>query len=370
MSLRVGVIAACPYPVPQGSQVYIEQTVRALRLAGHEPTLVCYGNGLGNPPSDIPVVRAPRVPFDGKTSAGPSLAKPLLDLLLARTIRAMRWDALLAHNYEGLLAALLSGVRPVVYAPHNALADELPHYFGGTRWAARVGASLDRALPRRADAVLALHAPLADYLVACGCAQGRMVVSGPAAPLELFDGLPPAEIAPFVLYAGNLDRYQNLELLTEAMCRVRAQLPQAQLLVATHSPGDIEGATTLRALGFNTVADLLRQDCVVAAPRVSWSGYPIKLLNAMAAGRPVVACECARGPVDDGVTGMVVPDNDAEAFANALLNLLQDDALRARLGQGARKAAEERHGLQNLAAALDEALHLSIDFRATDRSKP
>ncbi|MFM1921441.1 MAG: hypothetical protein RLZZ303_3075 [Candidatus Hydrogenedentota bacterium] len=369
MSLHVGVVAACPYPVPQGSQVYIEQTVRALHLAGHEATLLCYGNGLGNPPPDIEVMRAPRVPFDGKTSAGPSLAKPLLDLLLARSIRSTRWDALLAHNYEGLLAALLSGVRPVVYAPHNALVDELPHYFRGARWAERLGVLLDRALPRRANAVLALHAPLADYLVACGCAPGRMVMSGPAAPLEAFDGLPPDEIAPFLLYAGNLDRYQNLELLTEAMRRVRAQLPQAQLLVATHSPGDIEGATTLRALGFNAVADLLRQDCIVAAPRVSWSGYPIKLLNAMAAGRPVVACDSARGPVVDGVTGMVVPDNDAGAFANALVKLLLDDALRARLGQNARKAAGKGHGLANLAAALDEALHLAIDFRATDRSK-
>jgi 1,2-diacylglycerol 3-alpha-glucosyltransferase len=360
--LHVGVVAACPYPVPQGSQVYIEQTVRALQLGGHDATLVCYGNGLGAPPADIPVLRAARAPFDERTEAGPSLVKPLLDLLLAHALKRHPWDALVAHNYEGLLAALWSGVRPIVYAPHNALADELPHYFGGARWAEKLGRALDDALPRRADAVLALHERLADYLTTCGCARDRIVVHPPAAPLELFNGAPPAERDPFVLYTGNLDRYQNLQLLTEAMRLVRAELPEAQLLVATHSDGDLEGATTLRALGFNAVADLLRQDCIVAAPRVSWSGYPIKLLNALAAGRPIVACDSARGPVVDEHNGLLAPDDDAEAFAAALLRLLRDDALRATLGHNARATAEQHHTLPHLAAALDEALQIGLSF--------
>lgn len=363
MTLRVGVVAACPYPVPQGSQVYIEQTVRALQLAGHEATLVCYGNGLGNPPPDIRVMRSPRVPFDDKTSAGPSLVKPLLDGLLARTIRSAQWDALVAHNYEGLLAALLSGVRPVVYAPHNALVDELPHYFGGAGWAARAGSWLDRALPRRADAVLALHQRLADYLIDAGCKAERIVVAPPAAPVEAFSGEPPEEDLPFVLYTGNLDRYQNIALLEAAMVIVKQETPDALLFAVTHGDAVMENAMTVRALGFATVAEQLVNDAILAVPRVSWSGYPIKLLNAFAAGRPAVACASASGPMTHEHDGLMVPDDDASAFAHALMRLLRDQDLRRRLGGNARRTAEERLQLSNFATALGEALCIALESR-------
>lgn len=363
MTLRVGVVAACAYPVPQGSQVYIEQTVRALQLAGHDATLVCYGNGLGNPPPDLRVMRSPRAPFDDRTAAGPSLVKPLLDLLLARTIRSARWDALVAHNYEGLLAALLSGVRPIVYAPHNALSDELPHYFGGAGWAARAGGWLDRTLPRRADAVLALHQRLADYLVAAGCRAERIVVAPPAAPVEAFTGAPPGDDLPFVLYTGNLDRYQNIALLEAAMAMVKQEMPEALLFAVTHGDAVMEDAMTVRALGFATVAEQLANDAILAVPRVSWSGYPIKLLNAFAAGRPAVACASASGPITHEHDGLIVPDDDASAFAGALLRLLRDHDLRQRLGGNARRTAEERLQLSNLAAALDEALRVALESR-------
>jgi glycosyltransferase involved in cell wall biosynthesis len=360
MSLRIGVVAACPYPVPQGSQVYIEQTVRALHLAGHQAHLVCYGHGLGNPPADIPVVRCGRLPGDIRTAAGPSVVKPLLDLMLAHTIsrgaKTHGWQALVAHNYEGLLAALASGVKPVVYVPHNALVDELPHYFGGAHWASKAGGWLDRLLPKRADAVVALHQRLADYLIACGCREDRVVVSPPAAPVDVFDGLPPEEDLPYVLYTGNLDQYQNPQLLCDAIQLLRQRLPEVYVVVATHDARSMEGAVTVKALGFNTVAELLQKDAILAAPRVSWSGYPIKLLNAMAAGRPSVACASAAAPLANGETGIVVPDDDAEAFAEALQSLLQNTSLRRRLGVNARQAAMQSHTLAHMAEGLNAAL--------------
>lgn len=353
-SLRIAVAAACPFPVPQGSQAYIEQSVRALQLAGHRPVLVCYGHGAGDAPADIEVLRCRRIPGDTRTAAGPGWIKPLLDLALARTLSRHKWDAVLAHNYEGLLAAWLSGARPILYLPHNAMADELPHYFRGAAWARQAGALLDRTLPRRAAGVLALHERIADYLRARGCRN--VTVAAPSAPLSFFPELPSFGGAPFALYTGNLDGYQNLPLLQAAVAEMRKSMPHARVVVATHDARPLDWAEVVRVQRFDDVAALLRQDAVVATPRVSWSGYPIKLLNALAAGRPQVVCESARGPVRDGENGLVVPDNDAAAFGASLHRLMTDPELRARLGQAAWHCARERHSLEVQAAALDAAL--------------
>jgi len=358
MSLRVAVCGACPYPVPQGSQVYLRDTALALRDAGHAVCLVTYGHGRGDDRSGLVVHRAPRLPLDGRTEAGPTPVKPLLDLALARTLRRVvrreRIDVVCAHNYEALAAALLARVRPVVYFAHNALADELPHYFGGARWAARAGAAADRFLPRRADLVVAAHGRLADYLRAHGCRE--VAVVPPPVDAAAFPAAVVGNAVPPVLYTGNLDGYQNLGLLTEAMARVRARVPGARLVVATASARPFPCDERVDTPGLDALRDVLARDAVVAAPRVSWSGYPIKLLNAMAAGKAVVACASAAAPLVHGETGWVVADDDAEAYAAGLDRLLTDPALRERLGRAAREAALTTHARPRIGAELSALL--------------
>ena len=137
MSMRIAMVGACPYPVPQGSQVFLRDNAHVLHERGHEVHLVVYGHGAGRDNSALRIHRAPKAPLVRKTGAGPSPAKPLLDLLLVRTLRrvahAHKVQLVVAHNYEALLVALAAGHRPVVYHAHNAMSDELPYYFRGDR---------------------------------------------------------------------------------------------------------------------------------------------------------------------------------------------------------------------------------------------
>jgi glycosyltransferase involved in cell wall biosynthesis len=79
-------------------------------------------------------------------------------------------------------------------------------------------------------------------------------------------------------------------------------------------------------------------------------------LEAMAAGLPVVAARSggALDVVEDGVTGILVPPGDAEAFADALARLFDDPALRQRLGNAGRRRAEERFSLERHVKAVLE----------------
>jgi len=326
---RIAVVGACPYPVPQGSQVYLHETARAYQRDGHDVRLVTYGYGVSDEAPDLPVHRCANLPLARRTQAGPSWAKPLLDALLVRTLKQVvqehAIDEVDAHNYEGLLVALAAGKRPVMYHAHNAMCDELPYYFGGMKWAARLGAWLDRTFPKRADRVVVPHARLEEYLVECGCDPNRIEVVIPSIdPLPFQRPKRPAT-RPTVIYAGNLDRYQNLDFLLEAMAKVRETLPDAELIIATSAQRDLPGTTVVHTPDIETLAHVLAQNAVFACPRVSWSGFPIKLLNALAADLPIVCCQSAAHlPIQDGINARVVPDNDVEAFGAAVMKSLED----------------------------------------------
>jgi glycosyltransferase involved in cell wall biosynthesis len=335
----------------------LKDTALALQSHGYEVHLVVYGYGEGTEDYGLQVHRSTRVPGARRTKAGPSFHKPLLDLLLARTLRKViarhSIDIVLAHNYEGLLVSLAARARAIVYQAHNAMADELPHFLPMGRLAEFLGRRLDLAFPRRAQHVVAPHAGLGAYLMACGCTPAKVSVLAPPAIVEWFPEEAAVASSPPILYTGNLDSYQNVAFLQHVMQRVYEQVPDARLLVATNDRRVVPNAEIVPTPDFDSLRNVLSQDSVVVCPRVSWSGYPIKLLNAMAAGRAIVACRSAAHPLDHGRTGIIVDDNDETAFADAVVELLRSPERRAALGTAAREQVRSDHTPQAFAEALE-----------------
>jgi glycosyltransferase involved in cell wall biosynthesis len=100
--------------------------------------------------------------------------------------------------------------------------------------------------------------------------------------------------------------------------------------------------------GFRSDVDraLAAFDVYVLASRSE--GFPLSLLEAMAAGLPIVATRCG-GPeqiLDDNVTGLLVENGSAEAIANSIALLRADAIERRRLGDAARAAVSERFTLE------------------------
>lgn len=363
-------VGACPYPVPQGSQIYLRNTALAFEEAGHKAHLVVYGYGIGEDESGLRIHRGRRFPGANKTAAGPSFAKPFLDASLVRTLRNVvrreAIDIVDAHNYEGLIVALAARKRPIVYHAHNAMAEELPHYFSNPDQAATLGAWLDKTFPKRADAIVVPHEKLRAYLISVGCEEEKISVISPCIDVKAFEISIPTRRDAAVLYAGNLDEYQNVELLFPVMERVEEVEPGTQLVIATASDRIVEQARMVRTADFPSLLRELQRDVIFACPRISWSGYPIKLLNAMAAGLAIVCCESSAHPLIHQYNGLIVPDNDAEAFAASILRLMKDPDLRRNLGTKARKTVEESHSQAGLAKQLDTIVQTAISSRTVN----
>ena len=251
---------------------------------------------------------------------------------------------------------------PMVYSAHNTMGDELHTYFEGriTRRLARLaGRALDRTVPRLADHAIAISPDTVPVLRGLGCKEVSCVPPGvdphdlrPARPLELPSG-------PWVVYAGNPDRYQDLDVLVAAM----RTLPEFGLLMVSASPLDefaSLGLPRLRCVqtsDFEVVRQALASADLAALPRAVCRGFPIKLLNYLGMGLPTVSAQGGAPPMP----GLVrVADRDPAAFAAAIRSLLETPLRRAALGAEAREFVLSACSWDARAGELEAVYHRTL----------
>jgi glycosyltransferase involved in cell wall biosynthesis len=362
--MRLALLAAFPFPVPQGSQVYVGEQASALGAAGARATLVCYGTGDGRAAPGLDVLRAPALLSPHRLRSGASPAKPFADValgaVLLRAQRSRRFDAVLAHNAEAMLVALATRPLlrvPVVYVAHTLWRDELPSYAPSALGAmlAPLGARLDALCAGRADAVIALSRSGAVALAPHARGPLERIPPGarpsPAPGAALVErtcrrhGLTPEG---YVLYAGNLDRYQDLADFDAAAARI-ARFP---CIVATHDPGDaaFERLRVIHVRSPAEAATLVHGARVCVLPRRTAGGFPIKLLSYMEAARACVAHAAVADGLVHAESGWLLAANAGpEELAAGVDALASDAGLRRRLGRGAREVLEREHAWPELA---------------------
>jgi glycosyltransferase involved in cell wall biosynthesis len=159
----------------------------------------------------------------------------------------------------------------------------------------------------------------------------------PGIDAEELDGVRPARLepGPWVVYAGNPDRYQDLDVLIDAMRRI----PDVGLLMVSASSLEewrdcgLKRLKLVQTSAFDEVKSLVAAADVAAIPRTVCSGYPIKLLNSLGLGVPTVVAEGSAQPLPGVVS---VPNRDPIAMAESIADLVSDHERRNRLGAEAR----------------------------------
>ncbi len=381
--LRLALVGAFPFPLSQGSQAFFEAQARALAKSGDQVTLLTYGRGSEPLPGDLDLVRtSPRV-SPRRFASGMSVKKPLADLALLGTLiresRRRRFDAILAHNAEAALVALAARVVtgiPVVYVAHALWRHELPSYgppgLGGALRG--LGARLDTGIARRADAVMVVSREAERVLRTV--ARGRVAFIPPGhepsppptaratAAVCREHGLTPGR---FVLYAGNLDEYQNLDELAAA-----AEHLDVLVAVATHAPHEApQPLLTVHVADLDEVRALCFAASVCVLPRRQPGGFPVKLLLYMEAGRPIVA---RAGVVDGLADGRSVWLLDANAgpedLAAAIRALLDRPELARALGRAAHRVLESDHAWPELVDRTRSLVEAACAARGAERRVP
>jgi glycosyltransferase involved in cell wall biosynthesis len=294
-------------------------------------------------------------------------------------IRRDRFDVVHTHTSKagvlGRLAARLARVPVVVHTPHGHVFDG---YFGPV--ATRAFASIERALARRTDVLIAISE-------ACRQDHLRLGISTPERFVTIPSGIPkeaprtPRATARRVLGAtegeivvgcvARLAPVKGQHVLLPAFARAARRHPGVRLVLVGDGPArrdleeqaqrlGLDGSVRFLALR-DDVSELLPSFDMYVQPSLN-EGMGRALAKAMVAGLPVLATD-APGPAElVGTAGVVVPAGDANALAGAIEKVAVDATLRRRLGKAARLRAESFWSEEEMVEAI-EGLYLKLLVR-------
>lgn len=268
---------------------------------------------------------------------------------LATLLRELRPVALLAHGFPehliGRQAGLRAGVPVLMQVEHNSRERYTPW----SRW-------LSRRLADRSAALVGVSEGVRQSLLAQGLPAQKTVAIPNGIDLARF-----AEVGgmrePGLVMSARFARQKDHATLIDALALLgsrRGLKPRLQLA----GTGPLLARMTARVsrlglagqVGFlghhGDMPGLLRSQAVYVLA-THYEGMPLALVEAMAAGCACIASDVigVRGVLEDGVTGLLVPEGDVQALADAIERLLRDPQLVARLGAAARGRAQAEHGL-------------------------
>ena len=352
--------------------------------------VVTYHHGSGEADPSVEVRRIRPVRSYSKLGPGPTYRKlllldPMLMVKLAGILRRERVDVIHAHHFEGLVVGAVArlGRRiPMVFDVHTLLSSELPHYPMPLMPGAikrMLAAAGDRRLPHWAEHVAVVTERIrAKLLEMKAIPEHRVTLVPNGVETDLFrqpvgNGVKHDSSRPTLIFTGNLAPYQGIDLMLSAFQRVLEQRRDARLQIVTESSFadyeplarrlGIESAIDLVHAPFAEIPGLLAGADVAVNPRIDCDGIPVKLLNYMAASKPVVSFIGSAPGLTHQENGWLVPDGDIDGFARGALSLLDDREMARRLGRNARQFVEAEHSWSRSAGLCEEIYYRLLAAR-------
>ena len=360
--LRIGIVSPYSLTVPGGVQQQVLGLARSLRAKGHEVRVL--GPCDGPPPDAFVTPLGNSLP----TAVNGSIAPLAPDASAAlRTIRALNDEAFdVVHVHEPLvpgpsLTALLVKMAPVVATFHSA--GESAAYRTFSRQLKWVASRIDIRVAVSKDAVeLAQRYIGGDY---------EILFNG----IELGDysssSTTPRENA--VFFIGRHEERKGLSILLEAVSKLP---PDVRVWIASDGPQTAELKTRFasdsRIEWLGRISDSekisrMSRASVFCAPSLHGESFGVVLLEAMAAGTPVVASNLDgyRNVATDDETALLVETGNVAGLASALARVLVDPRLAARLTANGREHAQ-RFSMDALADRYIEMYERALHMEATN----
>ena len=368
---KVLFIASQPFFQWRGSPIRVGFNVRALAELGHEVDLLVLPIGEH---VEIPGVRILRVPnlLGAKDIAiGPSLKKAAFDVIIFFQALGLafknRYDVI--HCIEdtgaiGVVVAELDGCK-CVFEKHS---DPISYNKGPIRTLImRIYAAVERFAIRHADASIGTGAGLLEQIkrvrpLRQGSGQADRLAyhifdipssleeSTPAGAEKVRRKLKKKDNELLITFVGSFAVYQGVDMLFKTIPLVVKKHPEARFVIIGGTIGEIaERKERLAAehvenavefvgkVAPDQLPDYLSASDVLLSPRLAGVNTPLKLLDYLKAGRAIVATdsEANRLILDERTAILTKPE--PQAFADGIVRLLDDAALRKILGQSGRK---------------------------------
>ena len=328
----------------RGGQNQVLTTLMGLRALGHRTMLVAHSEGELRQRAAEGLDLVPLAP------------KTELDLTaawrLSRLLRQLKPDVIHAHDPHGVaMAALALSMSTQIVKPPLVASRRVDFHLRGN--------SLSRWKYRQVDCFICASEAIRQMLVGDGVAESRAVTVHEGIDIERVERADPANLhgefwlphhAPIVGNVAALVPHKGQRHLIDAAKAVVLQMPDTRFIIA--GEGELRPALERQIRDYHLEKHVLlagfRPDVLslhkafdIFVMSSLTEGLGTSLLDAMAAGKPIVATRAGGIPevVGDEETGVLVPPRDHDAMAEAIVRLLKDDTLRRKMGDAGRARA-------------------------------
>ncbi len=348
--MKIGLVSPYDYSYPGGVTKHISYLDANFRRLGHDVRIIA---PCSEDEEDVPGQVIKVSGFVAPLPAGGSVARITLSPTIYRRVKRIlekeQFDIL--HLHEPMTPALPLVVLHHLESSPRSIVVGTFHAYRTNNIGYEYGKPVFKRFIEKLDGRIAVSKATYDYISRYFPGEYRIIPNG--VDVERFGGdVRPVERfcdgRPNILFVGRLEKRKGFKYLLRAFSRIKEAIPEARLLVVgaydemdklpfllyihRHHLEDVE------FIGYVPEEELPRyyHTCdVFCAPSIGFESFGIVLLEAMAAGKPIVASDIAgyRTVLRDGEEGFLVEPKDEEALATAILHLLRDPSLRQKMGQ-------------------------------------
>ncbi len=365
--MRILMIAPHPFYRPRGTPIAVRLLIEKLAGMGHKIDLVTYHLGEDIAIANVTYHRIRRPFLVDDVPIGPSWQKMICDIyLLFAVIR------LVYHGHYDLIHAVEEGAfiadwlgrligSPYVYDMDSIMSEQIREKSRFYNPIAAIFAWFERHAFRRAVAVFAVCPSLSAY--AERYHRGGRVWLLPDIPLTSVET--DSSALPGVLvdrdhirlvYVGNLEHYQGIDLMLDAF-RIASEVAKAaSLIIVGGSSEEIAGYRAriagsgiqdrihfVGSLPVSQLSQVLDNADILLSPRIKGLNTPMKIYSYLQSGKPIIATRLSTHTqvLDDETALLVEPV--AESMAAGMIELIQSSTRRKQLGDRGRQLAENEY---------------------------
>lgn len=374
--MRICLVSPYSWSFPGGVMEHIDSVAVHLERRGHEVEVLAPNDPLdlrtrmlhpklgrhGSLPARVtPVGRSMPLPSNG--SLANVAFSPTVFRAVRRTVRARRPDVLHVHEPLVPLASWAAmGVAnelgiPTVGTFHANYPNGCAHY--------RIFKPVLAPYFERLSARIAVSPTAAATSAACFPGEYRIIPNG--VDVGRFRPTGEPRDPNRVLFVGRPVARKGLTVLLKALPALLERVPDVRLVIVGSAPGDVKvpkrllsSVEVLGAVNGEALVSSMHTSSVLCAPSIGGESFGVVLVEAMAAGLPIVASDIPgyEAVVTSGKDGVLVPPGDANALAGALADLLLDHSRRAELS-AAGSVSAERYDWSLIATEL-EGVYLDV----------
>ena len=332
---------------------------------GHTVHLLVYHEGSDIHLDNVVMHRSMNLPWIMGIKPGLTLKKLFCDIFVfikcLQLMRSVRFDLIHAVEESVFMACIIKifSSKPYIYDMDSSLSLQVTDKFPLLSFFRVPMELLEKTAVRNSAGVIAVCKVLeeiaASYAPDCTilCLEDVTLLDGDRKGEENLR-LTYQLTGSVLMYVGNLEKYQGIDLLLDSFARVVEVTPDVHLLLIGGSDEDIDyyrnrvlemnlegkavlcGPRPISLLGY-----YLDQADILVSPRIQGNNTPMKIYSYLDTGKPVLATRLGTHTqvLGDDIACLVAPD--AEAMAEGIMRLLHDPILCQRLGENGRKRVAE-----------------------------